>query len=195
MAWVYYVSAVGGVSGSMMTSNDPAPVTVEPSNRNWVPAVNPYATGRAMAPHVGSEIVFRGDTRGPDEIEAAGGLWAHKAWAIGTGGSRTQRNPHTHQASPGNTIYVSCSRDLRVAKGFAYGHYVYVFRVNAGVDYNGFAGGNASQAEVMAIEGIRLEDIIAVRRLQKGDILVNNTFRQGGMSADQWRAALTALAG
>src|ERR1700731_542233 len=100
-----------------------------------------------MAPFIGSEIVFRGDMRSPEEIESAGGLWAHKAWAVGTGGTRTQRNPDTHQAGPGNTIYVSCSRDLSVAKGFAFGGYVYVFRVNAGVDYNRYTGGNASQAE------------------------------------------------
>ena len=195
MAWVALRVAHGGVAATMMTNNNPAPTRVSAANRGWVAAVNPYSTGRAMAPYIQSEIAFRGDTRSPATIAAAGGLWAHQAQAVGTGGTAQQRDPHTHQAGPGNTIYVSCSRDLGVAKGFAAGSYVYVFRVNAGVDYNRYAGGNAYQAEVMAVEGIRLEDIIAVRDLSNGAISINTNFQQAGMAQQQWNAAITALAG
>ena len=127
MAWALFNVAHGGVGAVLMTHNNPPATPVAPSNRGWVAAVNPYATGRAMAPFIQSEIAFRGDTRAPAAIDAAGGLWAHQAAAVGTGGTAVQRNPHTHQAGPGNSIYVSCSRDLGVAKGFAFGGYVYVF--------------------------------------------------------------------
>jgi hypothetical protein len=200
MAWINFMGPVqGGVFPTMMTNANPAPTPVAPSNRSWVPAVNPHSTGRAMAPYIQSEIVFRGDTRTPAVIEAAGGFWAHQAQAVGTGGTAQQRDPHQHQAGPGNSIYVSCSRDLAVAKGFAFGFYVYVMRVNAGVDYNQYAGGNALQAEVMAVEGIRLQDVIAVRHLNlalaSGTIQINNVFQQAGMTQAAWLAAVNSLSG
>lgn len=196
MAWTQYNVAMGGVPGGFMTNNNPAPIQVPGNNRRWVPAVNPYSTGREMAQYIRSEIAFRGDTRPPLTIEGAGGLWAHQAQAVGVGGQANQRDPNAHQAGPGNTIYVSCSRELSVAKGFAMGFgYVYVFRVNAGLDYNQYAGGNALQAEVMAVEGIALTDIIAVRQMTNGVISINTNFQQAGMTAQQWQAAIQALGG
>lgn len=177
-----------GVPGTLMTANNPAPTPVPASNRGWVKAVNPYATGRAMAPFIGSEIVFRGDTRTPTQITAAGGLWAHQPNAVGAG-----HDPDVHQAGPGATIYVSCTRDLGVAKGFAFGGYVYVLRVNAGVDYNAFRNGNAAQAEVMAIRGAALADIIGARNVANNALFVNTGFQQAGMAPAQWHAAMQAL--
>jgi hypothetical protein len=194
MAWTEVRVVHGGVSATVITSRDPAATPVPASNRGWVAAVNPYSTGKKMAPYIHSEIAFRGDTRDPATIENAGGLWAYQAQAVGTGGTTQQRSPDRHQIGHKDTMYVSTSRDLGVAKGFAAGRYVYVFRVNAGVDYNRFAGGNAYQAEVMAIQGIRLEDIIAVRNLSDGRISVNTNFQPAGMSDLQKNAAITALA-
>lgn len=196
MAWVPFAAAPGGgVAATLMTHNNPAPATVPAANRSWVPAVNPYSTGRAMAPFIGSELAFRGDTRPPATIDLAGGLWAYQAQAVGTGGVAAQRNPHTHQAGPGNTIYVSFSRDLGVAKGFAFGGYVYLVRINAGVDYNSYAGGNALQAEVMAVQGVRLQDILAVRNMTTNQILVNTNFQQAGMQPAVYQNAIQALGG
>ena len=178
----------GGVGASYFTGNNPAPTPVPASNRGWVKAVNPFATGRAMAPFIGSEVVFRGDTRTPAQITAAGGLWAHQPNAVGQG-----HNPDQHQAGPGATIYVSCTRDLGVAKGFAGGGYVYVLRVNAGVDYNAFRQGNALQAEVMAIRGAALADIIGARNVTNNGVFVNTDFQQAGMTQAQWNAALQSL--
>jgi hypothetical protein len=189
--------AVGNAHGVLMNMNPPPAQTPVPaSGRRWVAAVNPYSTGRAMAQYISSEIALRGDTRTPAQIDTAGGLWAWQAQAVGTGGAAVQRNPHTHQANAGNTIYVSCTRDITIAKGFAHaGGYVYVFRVNAGVDYNQYAGGNAMQAEVMAVQGIHIHDIIGARRMADNQILINTHFQQATMTGAQFNAAIAMLDG
>ena len=162
----------------------------------WVPAVNPYSTGQAMAPFIGSEMAFRGDHRTPAQIDAAGGLWAHQAQAVGAGGTAAQRDPDVHQAGPGNTTYVSCTRDLAIAKQFAgAAGYVYLAPVNAGVDYNAYRGGNALQAEVIAVQGIRLQDILAARSMATGGIEINTNFQQANMAPGVFHQMMLALAG
>lgn len=207
MAWFPYVQAVTPTAGNLMTHNNPPPTRVAPSNREWVHAVNPYslgthvnavqsaagAAGIPMAQFINSEIAFRGDSRAPATIDAAGGFFAYQANATGVGGQDVQRNPETHQAGPGNTIYISFARDISVAKGFAGTNYVYLARIDAGVDYNAFRGGNGLQSEVMAIHSVPLRNIIACRRLSDNQILINSNFQQATMTVAQFNAALIAL--
>lgn len=222
MSWTPWAEGHGSATGSVVTANDPPAHRVPPSSGSWVAGLSPGSARGVMAtrgqahghggpqpgglgpvrpeplrlsPFIGAELAFRGDTRGPLVIEQAGGLWAHNRQAIGPGGQHAQRSPDVHQGGPGNTVFVSCTRELSVAKGFAGGRYVYLVRVNAGVDYNAYAGHNAMQAEVMAVVGIPLKDILAVRDLGTNQILANRDFVAGTMKAPEFHAVIALLAG
>jgi hypothetical protein len=222
MSWMPWAEGNGSSVGSVTTLDNPAARRLAPSSGSWVAGLSPGSArgpqalrgqphghggpqvgglGRVrpqplrLSPVIGAELLFRGDTRGPAVIELAGGLWAHNHQAIGQGGQHANRSPVAHQGGPGNTVFVSCTRDLKVAKGFAGGQYVYLLRVNAGLDYNTYADYNAMQAEVMALVGIPLKDILAVRDLHNNQILANRDFVAGPMRPPQFHAAIALLAG
>jgi hypothetical protein len=89
---------------------------------------------------------------------------------------------------------VSFTRDIAVAKGFAGpSGYVYLARVNVGIDYNAFVGGNAQQAEVMAEQGVALRDIYAVRVQATGMIMTNSDFQVNNIAPGSLAAALVVL--
>ncbi|MDT1060580.1 hypothetical protein RM190_01850 [Paracoccus sp. CPCC 101403] len=170
-----------------------------------------------MSAVTGSEIVLRGDTRTPQAIEAAGGLYSQRVGqalptqAVGPGTPMSAHrgptvmeeyvhNPHdpdAHQAFAHATRFVSCTRDIGIAKGFATPHgHVYLARANVGVDYNAYrGGGNAGQAEVMVIQGLAMNDIIAARRMADNAIFVNSTFQQANMPQATFNAAMNLLMG
>ncbi|HWL56915.1 MAG TPA: hypothetical protein VNQ78_09615 [Paracoccus sp. (in: a-proteobacteria)] len=221
MAWHPMAPAVTPTAGAMTTVNNPPATPVPPNSRSWSPAI---ATARQptqavpMAAATGSEVALRGDHRTPAQIDAAGGLFSHHlgnhalpttpnlARAAGPqpGGHRgpslptdytnNPYHPDNHQAFGNPSKLVSCTRDIRVAKGFAgaNGH-VYLVRVNKGVDYNAYRAGNALQAEVMALQGIALRDIIAARSMATNAILINSNFQQANMTQAAFNAAIQLL--
>jgi hypothetical protein len=184
-----------------MTAANPQPITVPPNAGSWKPATPSawdkgaglFGGGAATANFTGSELVFRGDRRDPNTIGNAGGLWSHNFMTSRNTGADAY-DPNEHQKSGGNTRLVSFARDVTVAKGFAGSSgYVYLARVNVGVDYNAFVGSNASQSEVMAVQGIALRDIYAVRIQNNGRILRNTNFVGHGIPQNALATALVLL--
>jgi len=222
MAWHPMAPAVTPTAGAMMTFNNPPATPVPPNSRSWSPAI-PTARQPAhavpMAAATGSEIALRGDHRTPAQIDTAGGLFSHHfgnsalpttpnpARAAGpqSGGHRggpavptdytnNPYDPNNHQAFGNASKMVSFTRDIGVAKGFAgaNGH-IYLVRVNKGVDYNAYRAGNALQAEVMALQGVALRDIIAARSMATNAILINSNFQQANMPQATFNAAIQLL--
>ncbi|MBX6363522.1 MAG: hypothetical protein IRZ00_06610 [Gemmatimonadetes bacterium] len=197
MPWaVYPVPAVGHTPGSLFTQNNPAPLATPANTRSWKPAVP-----TALAPPIGaaltSELALRGDHRTPNQVDQAGGLWSHLFRNPDAGDHGALRyDPDRHQAGPGQAQYVSFTRDIAVAKGFAGPTgYVYLARINVGVDYNQYRGGNAMQAEVMALHGVALRDILAARSMATNQILLNLSFQPAGMTPATFNAAIALLSG
>lgn len=224
MAWAPYTTVHTTTSGGYMTSSNPAPRTVPANPRSWKPALPtartaPFAAsltteialrgdqrspaqidlvggiwshlfGNPNAASVGSSMNYPAGVRAGRHRAApnggpAGGPYRYPA---------ARFSPHTHQAGPGSAPFVSFTRDIHVAKGFATTHgYVYLVRVNVGVDYNHFAGGNAAQAEVMALQGVALRDILAVRSLSDNRISINTSFQAASMSQQAFNAGLALL--
>ncbi len=187
--------------GTVMTSETPQPASAPASG--WVHGLMPrdreaLTGGNNLA--IVRELAFRGDDRTPDAIMAAGGL-------LPRGGTQWRTIlPDTKAMDPGQhvgwegdtakyTIFVSCSRSYRIAKGFSRGGYVYVLRVNQGVDISNFGAGGASlQCEVSALFGVKFEDILGVKVLNSGNVYRNIRFVTGGLSLGQMTAALNWLA-
>ncbi len=222
MVWVPYGAAVTPTAGAMMTINTPPAMPTPANNRSWTPAVaTARQTARAVpvANATGSEVALRGDHRTPAQIDAAGGLWSHShgqaaagptvadptrgAMLLGQHRSPTaaarnvghnQHDPDVHQAFANPTRIVSFTRDIQVAKGFAGGNgHVYLVRVNKGVDYNAYRAGNGMQAEVMAVQGVALQDIIAARSMATNQIQINLAFQQANMPPAIFNAAMQLL--
>jgi hypothetical protein len=226
MPWQNLQQAFGNTPAAFMTQLTPPPVHTAPNSRSWQPALpaprvqviapaitseialrgdhrNPQAVDQANGlwyhqflnpplPPAGAQVnyppgTWLGTHRGPAAGGPTGGVFEYPA---------ARYNPNTHQAGPGQAPYVSCTRHVGVAKGFAGPTgFVYLVRVNVGVDYNQFAGGNALQAEVMALQGIALRDIIAVRRLADNQVLLNLGFRQDNMTPAEFNTGIVLLSG
>ncbi len=185
--------------GTSLTSETPQPASVPAGG--WVHGLMPpdrqrLTGGNAQA--IVRELAFRGDTRSPDTIMAAGGMFPRGGTQWGTvQDSNRDLDPggHVGWGSPGTTVFVSCSRSYRIAKGFSGSTYVYLVRVNNGVDISNFGTpGPSMQCEVCALFGVKFEDILGVKVIASGNVYRNAHFAAGGLSVGQMNAALDLLA-
>jgi hypothetical protein len=185
-------------SGTSLTSETPQPATVPAGG--WVHGLMPPARQRLTggnAQAIVRELAFRGDTRSPDTIMAAGGMFPRGGTQWGTVPHQSDLNPSRHVGwdSPRTTVFVSCSRSYRIAKGFSGSAYVYLVRVNNGVDISNFGTpGPSMQCEVCALFGVKFEDILGVKVIASGNVYRNTCFAAGGLSIGQMNAALDLLA-
>lgn len=208
------------------TTNAVVPVAInvpKPPSSKWVPGLhagfneaNKYADdrpdpgrGRGLEPlpkdkrdrlSISTEIVFRGDSRSPDQIVAARGLFPRSGEEIDFSVKNKQSpseyrrkdfrpDVHVGYENPQTTVYVSTARSFVVAKGFG-GKYVYRLRVVAGVDMT-----KANQHEIMAFGGVELKDVIGVKVLESGNIYLNKHFLPGGLNEQVIRQYLKDLRG
>ena len=186
--------------GTVITNETP-PAAAVPAG-GWVHGLTPPDRARLTggnAQAIVRELAFRGDTRSPDDIMAAGGMFPRGGTQWGTLAHANALDPGRHVGwggdAPQTTVFVSCSRSYRIAKGFSGGNYVYLVRVNNGVDISNFGvGGGSMQCEVCALFGVKFEDIMGVKVAASGNVYRNTYFAAGGLSAEQMNAALGWLA-
>ncbi len=197
--------------GRVITDETPQPASVPAGG--WVHGLMPgdrdrLTGGNARA--IVRELAFRGDTRNPNAIRTNGGMfprggtrWRTVAGRHPGGGGPVQLgtadlDPGQHVGWGGTTSlttsFVSCSRSYRVAKGFSGSGYVYLVRVNNGVDISNFgAGGPSMQCEVCALFGVKFADILGVKVIDSGNVYRNTLFVAGGLTIEQMNQALDWL--
>ncbi|MBX3261211.1 MAG: hypothetical protein KIS78_34385 [Labilithrix sp.] len=134
-----------------------------------------------------AEYLFHGSPTDWDTLHASGGLKS--------AGDNENLSQHVHSSATYQTLYVSGTRVLSVAKCFAKGQdgWVYMFLSRHGV---GIAHATHKQAEVAVLNEVPVEDIVLFKQLSSpDDVYLNLDFRWGPLPQAQLATCLRAIGG